>query len=576
MKILIFINLFLVFYLISCSDQCISKTESHKLDLGEVFLTDSVVYLEDGLRAFAYIPNEDGHVYVQALDSEGLIGDPTCCTCDLDESMYPDEPFVEWVGGHYFYLTYLVSDLDGEDADGIAGQLLLAHADEDVELIGDRLEISKAWKNGEEPMSKDHSRLSWCEDTEQLVVSFNGDAVNYMGVQMIDLGDFSTTPTLIGEVFEVKNSDEEAYTYTQDGGISCDGPNEKVFVVAECDHETIDKYEIFGFLYDVSDFDGTYTQIGSDILIFSEDESSAHAPSTLLLEDQIYAVVFDSDHENQTYSVYAQAVDGSSDSKVSLLGDLVLVHEDQDIETTHFNSLASLGESIFMIPYCMDNMDEEPVDAIKDSKKALRSKPNLKEEDNVHCFYRVYELNDEKDGLIALTDENTVTEEATISLSMGCFMDTNKIDYFILTMDNDTIYLEEFQIYWRIEEPTANKIDEEEVVVEKDFELDLSDAFTPAQKGTLSYKLTLEDGKDLPDWMKFDSSKSILSGTTPDETDKETILIVATEDIGTECEDLFPTNEQTFKFNVIEDDVSGSSLMKICSLLMFLVLFIVF
>ncbi|KAJ6242011.1 dystroglycan-related [Anaeramoeba flamelloides] len=574
MKILIFFNLFLVFYLISCSDQCISKTESHKLDLGEVYLTDSVVYLEDGLRTLAYIPNDDDQIYVQALDSEGFIGDPTCCTCGLDdESTHPDEPYIEWVGGHYFYIIYQVSDLDGENTDGIAGQLLLAHADADVELIGDRLNISKAWKNGDELISKDHGRLSWCEDTEQLVVSFNGD--NSIGVQMIDLGDFSTTPTLIGEVFEVKNSDEEAYTYTQDGGISCDGPNEKVFVVADCDHESIDKHEIFGFLYDVSDFDGTYTQIGSDLNILSEDESSASEPSTLLLEDQIYAVVFDSNHENQTNSVYLQAVDGSSDSKVSSIGDLVLVHEDQDVDTYHFNSLATLGESTFLIPYCT-YMDTKKVAGTKTaSNKALTSSTNLKEEGFDHCFYRVYELNDEKDGLIALTDENTVTEKVTLPLSMGCFRDTNKISYFLFTTDDETIYLDEFQIYWRIEEPTANKIDQE-VVLETDFELDLSDAFTPAQKGTLSYKLTLEDGSDLPDWMKFDSSKSILSGTTPDEKGEETILIVATEDIGTECEDLFPTNEQTFKFTVIEDDKSGSSLMKICSLLMFLVLFIVF
>ncbi|KAJ3434281.1 hypothetical protein M0812_20350 [Anaeramoeba flamelloides] len=155
-------------------------------------------------------------------------------------------------------------------------------------------------------------------------------------------------------------------------------------------------------------------------------------------------------------------------------------------------------------------------------------------------------------------------------------MDTNKIDFFILDEGEEAIGLEEYQIYWRIDEPTANKIDEEEVVLDTDFELDLSAAFTPGQKGTLSYKVTLEDGSDLPDWMEFDSSKFILSSTTPDEKGEETILIVATEDIGTECEDLFPSNQQTFKFVIIEDDKSGASLMKFCSLLMFLVLFIVF
>ncbi|KAJ6255176.1 hypothetical protein M0813_11716 [Anaeramoeba flamelloides] len=530
-----------------------------------------MVYLEDGLRALAYMSDDDDHVYVQAMDSEGLIGDPTCCTCDLNDTMHAGEPFVEWVGGHYFYVTYRVRDLDGENTDGIAGQLLLAHADEDVELIGDRLEISKAWKNGDELISKSENKLSWCEDTEQLVVSFTG--YNSIGVQMIDLGDFSTTPTLIGEVFEVKNSDE-AYQETRYAGISCDGPNEKVFVVAYCKHSFENRGSIFGFLYDVSDFDGTYTQIGSDLNIFSEDESYPSDPSTLLLEDQIYVVSFGSNHENETSSIYLQSVDGSSDSKVSLIGDLVLVHKDTDVDTYNYYSLSSLGESTFVIPYCT----EKPWSPMQQAaNKALRSKPNLKEEETYPCFYRVYELNDEKDGLIALTDENSVAEESPIDVSMGCFMDTNKIAYLLIMEDEEEkFYFKEFQIYWRIYEPTANKIDEEEVVVEKDFELDLSDAFTPAQKGTLSYKLTLEDGSDLPDWMKFDSSKSILSGTTPDEKGEETILIVATEDIGTECEDLFPTNEQTFKFNVIEDDKSGSSLMKICSLLMILVLFIFF
>ncbi|KAJ3434283.1 hypothetical protein M0812_20352 [Anaeramoeba flamelloides] len=101
-----------IFTLISCSDQCISEHEYHDLDLWDAWLTDSVVYLEDGLRAIAYVTNEDKKIYVQAMGPEGLIGDPTCCTCDWNETRYVYEIILERVGGHYFYMTYLAENLD--------------------------------------------------------------------------------------------------------------------------------------------------------------------------------------------------------------------------------------------------------------------------------------------------------------------------------------------------------------------------------------------------------------------------------------------------------------------------------
>ncbi|KAJ3434282.1 hypothetical protein M0812_20351 [Anaeramoeba flamelloides] len=226
-------------------------------------------------------------------------------------------------------------------------------------------------------MSKYYGRPSWCEDTEQLVVSFYADDVSISAVQMIDLGEFSATPTLIGEVFEVKNPNDDII-FTEVTGISCDGPNEKVFVAASTYDETNDKSEVFGFLYDVSEFDGTYTQIWSDLVIFSED---------------------------------GKEVDGSSDSKVTLIGDSALVHEDQNVENIHFDSLPSLGESKFAVPYCIESGDLlEATDTKRAAKRGLRSKPNLKGEgEGLPCYYRVYELNEEKDGFIALTDENIVT-----------------------------------------------------------------------------------------------------------------------------------------------------------------------
>ncbi|KAJ3423323.1 hypothetical protein M0812_29851 [Anaeramoeba flamelloides] len=92
------------------------------------------------------------------LDSEGLIGEPVSYTSDLDAVETVRSPAIEWVGDNYFFITYQVSDFDDHER-GVAGQLFEAKEDENIELIGDRLEISKSWKNGDESMSRDRQKV---------------------------------------------------------------------------------------------------------------------------------------------------------------------------------------------------------------------------------------------------------------------------------------------------------------------------------------------------------------------------------------------------------------------------------
>ncbi|KAJ6229537.1 hypothetical protein M0813_07766 [Anaeramoeba flamelloides] len=134
------------FFLISCSDYCIKKDQ--KVDQIHQHGKDYLVYLQNGIRVFTYYGYDFDQLYVQALDSEGLIGEPVSYTSDLDAVETVRSPAIEWVGDNYFFITYQVSDFDDHER-VVAGQLFEAKEDANIELIGDRLEISKSWKNGD-------------------------------------------------------------------------------------------------------------------------------------------------------------------------------------------------------------------------------------------------------------------------------------------------------------------------------------------------------------------------------------------------------------------------------------------
>ncbi|KAJ3442067.1 hypothetical protein M0812_11797 [Anaeramoeba flamelloides] len=564
----------MVFYLISCSDYCIKKTQKFDVDVNQKS-EDYLVYLQDGIRVTTYQQYDDDLWYVQALDSEGLIGEPVSYTSDLADSLATvKSAVIEWVGDYYFFITYLVSDLDGELIDGVAGQLFEAKLDANIEMIGDRLNISKAWKDGDDaPMSKEWNRQSWCKNQQYLFVSFFSDSVEKVGVQMIDLSEDRDAPELKGGIIEVMISDEDKYDRTGYAGISCDGENSKVLVAAECSVENTGDTETWGFLYDVAGFDGSATLIDQEFSIFSGSEGTdSQEPSALHLGNQIYAVVFDSDHNGETSTIYAQALDCSTaDVKCSLYGDLMPVNPDVAKDVFHAQSLNCLGDSTFAIAFV-----EQPVDA---TSHKVKSTPTLRADETVGTtFYRIYQVDAENEKLVELTDAIEVNTDR--SLPNVARLGTNKISFFDISEETvDEIpyhYLNENEIYWRIQSPTFEAIDNVEEVVGTEFEVTFEDKFTASQGGTLSYEVSQGDGKKLPDWVEYIEADLKFKFKLPDEAGEYTFKIVATEDLGTECTDKNPTKEGTFTVTVTEEDdeTSGSYLIEFCSLLMFLVLLI--
>ncbi|KAJ6252455.1 ras-like protein rasd [Anaeramoeba flamelloides] len=554
------------FFLISCSEYCINKDQ--KFDVC-ITAEDYSVYLQNGIRVFTYL--SDDHLYAQALDSEGLIGEPVDYTPDIERMNLLQEPVIEWVGDYYFFITYLLLELDGELVDGVAGQLFEAKEDANIEMIGGRLEISKAWKDGETPLSKTWNRQSWCQNQHYLFVSFTSDTIDKVAVQMVDLSESRDTPELKGDIFEVVHSD--TYTQTNYAGISCDGENSKVVVAAECYLASNGRTETCGFLYDVAGFDGSLTLIGEEFLIFNgSDETDSQEPSVLHIGNQIYAVVFDSNHQDDTVSIYVQALDCSADdASCSLYGGLMLVNPTASKNAAHLESLNCLGRSNFAVAFL-------ETDTIESHK--VKSTPTLGRDSTVGTtYYRIYQVDAENENLEALTDAIEVNTDR--SMPNVVRLGSNRISFFDTseeTVDDVTkYYLNEKDIYWRIESPTFEAIANVEEVVGTELDITFVDKFTASQGGTLSYEVSQGDGSDLPDWIEYIEADLKFTGMIPDEPGEYTIKIVATEDLGTACADKNPTAEGAFTITVTEDDeTSGSYLLEFCSLLMSLVLLIAF
>ncbi|KAJ6246781.1 hypothetical protein M0813_02034 [Anaeramoeba flamelloides] len=573
MKILLFLNLFLVFYLISCSESCTKKDQKFDVDINLGNSEDYLVYLQNDIRVFTY-KGSDNLLYVQAVDLDGLIGDPVGYTTDLAETVTVEEPAIEWVGDYYFFITYLQSDLDDGEV-GVAGRLFEAKLDANIEMIGDKLEISKAWKDGETAMEKSWNRQSWCKNEQYLFISFSAETVNKVGVQMVDLSEDRSAPALKGDVFEVMASD--TYSSTGYAGISCDADNSKVVVAAECNLDTTGDADTLGFLYDVAGFDGSLTLIGEEFLIFDGPAGTdSWEPVVLHLGNQIYAVVFESYHEDDTSTIYVQALDCSADDATcSLYGDLMVVNTDADTkDVSHAESVSCLGGSTFAIAY-VEGSEPAPIESLK-----AKRTPTLGVDDTKGTtFYRIYQVDADNENLEALTDAIQVNTDRYLPNVVR--FGTNKISFFDIseeTVDDATsYYYNEKEIYWRIESPTFETIDPVEEVGGTELDVNFVDKFTASQGGTLSYEVSQGDGKDLPDWLEYTEADLKFTGTLPDEEGEYTIKIVATEDLGTECEDKNPTAEATFTITVTEDDeTSGSYLIEFCSLLMFLVLLIAF
>ncbi|KAJ3432987.1 hypothetical protein M0812_21934 [Anaeramoeba flamelloides] len=560
MKILIFLSLFLSFYLISCSDHCVLKSKELPLGVVDPQTYDYVEYLEDGIRVISYRDSSDYEYYVQTLDSDGLRGEPVCYSCSLKKNI--EGSSITHTGGSTFFISFLVHNYDNDGNTGVAGQLLTAKADGGIDLIGDVVALSNQWEN----CSKSWNKASWCETTKYLTVSFTSNDLGSVGVQMVNLGRYYTTPTLEGGTFTIKNEDGY-YDYTKYAGISCDGVNGKLFVSTENRVSGKQSTNILGQLFDISDYDGEFPQIGEDFVIFNGSSSTKDSePSSLYVEDQIYVTVFHSDFD-EALDIYVQAVDCSNDFRTpSLFGDLFKVNLNEKADTYHYDSVAHLGGSTFAIAFS-DDWD--------DGKSDMGLQTTY-----YKSYYRIYQVNEAKDNLEVLTEPTKINSESVDrDFPNVCLIGSNRIDYFDYSEESGSIKIHEYQVYWRIENPTVNQIEEFTVDGETDFDLDLSGAFTTSQGGTFSYELTLEDGSDLPDWFKYDDDNYHLSGTPPNEGIKYTILIIATEDLGSECSQLSPTNQQTFTFAVTEIKSYGSNdsvLMKVSSLLMFLVLFITF
>ncbi|KAJ3430518.1 ras-like protein rasd [Anaeramoeba flamelloides] len=511
----------------------------------DVYITaeDYLVYLQNGIRVFTYL--SDDHLYVQALDSEGLIGEPVDYTPDIERMNLLQEPVIEWVGDYYFFITYLLLKLDGELVDGVAGQFFEVKEDANIEMIGGRLEISKAWKDGETPLSKTWNMQSWCKNQHYLFVSFTSDTIDKVAVQMVDLSESRDAPELKGDFFEVVHSD--TYTQTNYAGISCDGENSKVVVAAECYLASNGRIETCGFLYDVAGFDGSLTLIGEEFLIFNgSDETDIQESSVLHIGNQIYAVVFDSNHQDDTASIYVQALDCSADdASCSLYGGLMLVNPTASKNAAHLESLYCLGRSTFAVAF----LETDTVESHK-----VKITPTLGRDSTVGTsYYRIYQVDAENENLEALTDAIEVNTDRSMPnvVRLGHLLENSK--------------------------PNLEAIANVEEVVGTELDITFVDKFTASQGGTLSYEVSQGDISNLPDWIEYIEADLKFTGTIPDEPGEYTIKIVATEDPSTACADKNPTSEGAFTITVTEDDeTSGSYLLEFCSLLMSLVLLIAF
>ncbi|KAJ3423320.1 hypothetical protein M0812_29848 [Anaeramoeba flamelloides] len=333
-------------------------------------------------------------------------------------------------------------------------------------------------------MSKEWNRQSWCKNQQYLFVSFYSSTTNVTAVQMVDLSESRDAPGLKGDIFEVVHSD--TYTRTNYAGISCDGDSSQVVVAADCYLASNGRTETCGFLYDVAGFDGSLTLIHEEFLIFNgSDGTDSHEPSVLHLGKKIYAVVFTSNHQNETPSIYAQALDCSADDATcSLYGGLMLVNPTASKNAEHLESLNCLGGSTFALAFA-------EIDIVESHK--VKSTPTLGCEGDVGItYYRIYQVDAENKNLEALTDAievNTNRSNPNV-VPFG----SNRISFFDISEETVAVhpdyYLHEKEIYWRIESPTFEAIADVEEVVGTELDVTFVDKFTASQGGTLSYEVS--------------------------------------------------------------------------------------